>query len=65
MTTGTTEWYWCLRHNRVEDADHACRAEDRLGPYDTKEEAEHWRERVEARNAKWEAEDRAWSGEED
>jgi hypothetical protein len=56
------EWYWCLRHRRAEDAEHACRAEDRLGPYPSKEDAEHWRERAQARNERWEAEDRAWTG---
>jgi len=35
---------------------------DRLGPYDSRDEAEHWRERVEQRNAAWEAEDRRWEG---
>ena len=61
--TESTGWYWCLDHKRAEDADHACRAEVRLGPYASKAEAEHWRERVDARNARWDAEDRAWAGE--
>lgn len=58
-----TEWFWCLRHSRPEPAAEACRAVDRLGPYRSKDEAEHWRERVEERNAAWEAEDERWSGE--
>lgn len=34
------EWYYCLKHNRVEGYD-GCRAADRLGPYPDKESAEH------------------------
>ena len=35
-----------------------------MGPYPSREAAEHWKDRVEARNAKWDEEDRDWSGEE-
>ncbi len=56
-------WYWCLRHSRVErGADSTCPPDDRMGPYQSAEEAEHWRDKVEARNQKWEDEDRAWEG---
>jgi hypothetical protein len=27
--------------------------------------AEHWKEKVEARNEKWDAEDREWNGDDD
>lgn len=57
------QWYWCMRHARAEPASVACRMWDRLGPYRSKEDAENWRERVEQRNAEWEAEDRHWNGE--
>jgi hypothetical protein len=63
VTGQQDEWYWCLRHNRAERADDACRALDRVGPYPSKEAAENWQESVEARNQKWDAEDRAWEGE--
>ena len=59
------EWYWCLRHQRVEGEDNMCGAEDRMGPYASADEARHWRERVEARNERWDADDRAWEGDED
>lgn len=56
------EWFWCLRHGRAEPASEVCRAKDRMGPYRSKSEAEHWRERVEERNAAWDAEDRRSQG---
>lgn len=51
-----------MRHGRAEPESEACRMWDRLGPYGSRDEAEHWRERVEQRNAAWEAEDRRWEG---
>lgn len=57
-------WYWCMHHQRAEDAEHVCRALDRLGPYNSEDEARNWRERAEARNRRWEAEDRRWEGDE-
>ncbi|MBW3556481.1 MAG: hypothetical protein KY454_06025 [Actinobacteria bacterium] len=58
-------WYWCVRHSRAEPEPPACPAVDRLGPYDTREAAENWRDGVEARNERWDEEDRAWSGDEE
>jgi hypothetical protein len=58
-------WYWCLKHGRAEDAGGDCPPEDRMGPYESRDAAEHWKERVEARNEAWDREDREWSGEED
>ncbi len=46
--------YWfCLKHHAVE-GDEGCRNADRLGPYDTAEEAEHALEKVQERNEAWE-----------
>lgn len=50
------EWYYCFKHGKVEQRDE-CRRQDRMGPYPTREAAEHWREQVEARNEAWEAQD--------
>ncbi len=61
----TGAWWWCRHHERVEAADTRCPPEDRLGPYASEAEARNWKERVEARNEQWDAEDRAWSGDEE
>jgi hypothetical protein len=54
-------FYFCLTHREVERGA-SCRAENRLGPYDTAEEALRWRERHEGREETWEAEDERWHG---
>jgi len=66
MTASDTEsgaWSWCLRHHQAERSDDSsCPPEDRLGPYESEDAARHWKDRVDARNQKWEAEDKEWSG---
>lgn len=57
-----TEWYWCLTHNRAEDGANRDDVENALGPYNSEEEARHWRERVEARNEAWQIDDDRWAG---
>jgi hypothetical protein len=59
------EWYWCLEHNAPERADGGCPPDRRLGPYPSREAAEHWKERVDARNEAWDAADRSWSGDDE
>jgi len=49
-------WY-CVKHHAVEGAD-GCPPIDRLGPYPSREEAEHALEKVAERNAAWEEQDR-------
>ncbi len=62
----TGSWYWCLKHGRAEGGGvGTCPPEDRMGPYESQSEAEHWKERVEARNEKWDREDREWSGDDE
>ncbi|MBK8461423.1 MAG: SPOR domain-containing protein [Micropruina sp.] len=51
------QWYWCLTHKAVEPYE-ACRAEVRLGPYSTKEEAGRALERVAERNESWDTDPR-------
>jgi hypothetical protein len=48
-------WY-CVKHHAVEGAD-GCDPIDRLGPYGSREEAEHALEKAEQRNQEWEAQD--------
>lgn len=50
MTQGS--WYYCLKHHSVEPYE-ACKAIDRLGPYESREDAEHALEQVARRNEEW------------
>lgn len=54
----TEAWYWCLDHERVEPED-GCPNYRRMGPYQTREEAEGAIERARQRTAEWDAEDEA------
>lgn len=63
MTTGEAQWYFCLDHRRVEP-ELGCRAEVRLGPYPSREEAAAALDKVERRNLEWEN-DPAWSEDDD
>jgi hypothetical protein len=56
MSEQGDQWYYCLKHHTVEGA-LGCRAKDRLGPYPTREEAEHALEKVKERNEAWQAQD--------
>jgi hypothetical protein len=50
------KWYYCFKHKKVETQDE-CHQMDRMGPYRTKENAEHWRDTVAERNQEWDAEE--------
>lgn len=45
-------YYFCLKHHAVE-GEKGCRAQDRLGPYNTEQEAARALEKVEERNESW------------
>jgi hypothetical protein len=66
MTAAPAEpetFYWCLTHRRVEQGSTTtCPPDDRMGPYDSEDAATRWRERVDARNERWDKEDEAWEG---
>ena len=49
-------WFYCVKHHTIEGP-LGCRARDRLGPYPTREEAEHALEKVKERNEAWKAQD--------
>ncbi|GAA0362849.1 hypothetical protein QZH56_26265 [Streptomyces olivoreticuli] len=53
------EWYYCLKHGAVEEGPE-CRAADRMGPYETREEAAHAMETARQRNEEWQ-EDPRWN----
>jgi hypothetical protein len=55
------EWYYCLDHKAVEP-ELGCRAEVRIGPFPTEEEAAAALEKVEQRNEAWET-DPVWNDE--
>jgi|tagenome__1003787_1003787.scaffolds.fasta_scaffold17565431_2 hypothetical protein len=59
------QWYWNLKQGRAVPASERGPADDLMGPYDSKEEAERWRERFDARNEEWKQADREWEGEEE
>gem|GEM_PF-845812 len=62
--TDANTWYWCLDHNAAEPDDSNCPPNSRIGPYASKPDAEHWRARVDQRNASWDAADRRWENDE-
>ena len=58
-------FWWCLTHGAVEGSsneDSGCRNTDRLGPYDSREQAATALERARARTAANEARDEAEDG---
>jgi hypothetical protein len=58
-----SRWFYCLDHKTVEP-EQGCRAEVRLGPYPTREEAARALQKVDERNEEWDN-DPAWNDEED
>ena len=49
-------WYYCLEHQQVEPDD-GCANAERMGPYETKEAAEHALELAAERNAAFDEDD--------
>ena len=47
------EYWFCLTHRAVEPRGEFCSANDRLGPYPTRTDAERALEKVKERNAAW------------
>ena len=52
-------WWYCLKHNRVEP-DKGCPNSERLGPFETEDEASHAFEIAKARNEEWDAGEDEW-----
>jgi hypothetical protein len=61
----TTEWYWCLTHQRPERRDERDDPDDSLGPYPSEEAARNWKQTSEDRAEAWKAQDEAWTGEDE
>jgi hypothetical protein len=51
-------WYWCLKHQGVEP-EAGCANDRRLGPYESRAEAEGALARARERTEAWDAEDAA------
>ncbi|MEZ5115434.1 MAG: hypothetical protein R2737_04120 [Candidatus Nanopelagicales bacterium] len=49
-------WYYCLVHQRVEPEE-GCANAERMGPYDTEDEAAHALERAAERNEQFDADE--------
>jgi hypothetical protein len=49
-------WWYCLKHKTVEP-EAGCPAKDRLGPYASREDAEHALDIARRRNEEWDAQD--------
>jgi hypothetical protein len=62
-SSGAGQYYWCLKHSRVETDANMCPGVERLGPYGTAAEAERALDLVAERNEAWDAEDERWHGE--
>jgi hypothetical protein len=54
-----TAWFYCLKHGTVEP-EGVCKAKDRLGPFPDEASAARALETIHEREARIEAEDRAW-----
>ena len=48
-----SDFWFCVRHHRVEQGDDLCPLIDRLGPYATREAAEAALATAEQRNEEW------------
>ena len=57
MRNSGEQWWFCLKHMTVESADTQCAGKDLLGPYATRQEAEHALEKVRERNREWDSKD--------
>ncbi len=49
-------WWYCLKHRAVEHGP-GCPGKDRLGPYETEDQAAHALDTVRKRNKEWDAAD--------
>ena len=55
-----SDFWFCVKHHRVEQGADGCPPIDRLGPYPSREEAEHALEKAAERNEEWD-DDPKWN----
>jgi hypothetical protein len=55
------QWWFCLKHQAVEP-DEGCPNKDRMGPYETRDEAAAALRTAAARNKSWQEGDKEWDG---
>jgi hypothetical protein len=53
MSDSASKYWYCVKHETVEHGDDICPPIDRLGPFDSKEEAAGALERAQKRNEEW------------
>ena len=53
----STDYWFCVKHKRVEQGEDMCPPIDRLGPYASQAEAERALEKAAERNEEWDAQD--------
>lgn len=54
------KWYWCQEHERAEPEGDVCARDKRLGPYESKHDAENWKQVHAQREERWEEQDEEW-----
>jgi hypothetical protein len=62
MSDGSEQWWWDLAAGRAVRDDERGPDRDVLGPYPSREAAERWRDRHDAREERWEEQDEEWEG---
>lgn len=55
------QWWYCLLHNKVEP-DEGCPNSERLGPFDSAEDASRALEIAAKRNEQWDQDEDTWEG---
>jgi hypothetical protein len=61
VETNDTDWYWDLDKQIAVRADNRGPADQTLGPYPSKAEAESWKTTAERRNEVWDSDDEEWN----
>jgi hypothetical protein len=62
MESQQVEWYWDLGRGVAVTADERGPGDQTLGPYSSRVEAEHWKDKVDERNEQWSRADDDWEG---